>query len=321
MKIRWGLIGYGDLAAKRVAAALKEAPHSELAGVWGRSHDKAKAFAATQGVPYAANSIDDLLGHDIDAVYVCTPPDTHREFAAHALGAKKHVLVEKPMACSTADCADLVDRAKTTGKKLGVAYYRRAYPKMQRVSELIREGILGDLTWVNIVSHSWFSPGPKDANYWRVESDRSGGAGPLSDIGVHRLDLLEHWLGPSRVAYASRQNLAHQWSVEDSCSAVLSLANGAPVHVLFSWNSKTWMDRFEIVGTEAKILLEPLDGPDLVVTRGREATRYQIEPPKNAHLPLIADFVEACLNDRPSLCSGVDGARPTQLVEEILAKS
>lgn len=315
--LRWGLIGYGDLADKRVAAALRDAAGGTLAAVWGRQPDRTRAFAAKHGIPDACASLDELFEH-VDAVYVCTPPDSHAEYALAALGRGRHVLVEKPMASSVKDCERMISAAEVAGRMLGVAYYRRAYPKMRRIRDLVAGGVLGRTTWVNIAAHSWFDPAPGDPKHWRVEKARSGGAGALADIGVHRLDLLDFWLGPSRVVAGRLHRLVHGYEVEDGSSILLELGGGAPVHAYFSWNSKTWMDRFEIVGSEGKIIADPLDGPGLTVIRGREREEIAIEPPVNAHGPCVEDFIRAIAERRAPLCDGAAGLRTNRLLEEIL---
>lgn len=316
--LKWGLIGYGDLAGKRVAAALQGVDGSTLSGVWGRDFSKTKEFAARHKISAACNSLDELLKSDVDAIYVCTPPDSHAEYSLASLEADKHVLVEKPMASSTEECKAMIAKASEYGKTLGVAYYRRAFPKMQKIKELIDDGVLGTPTWANIAAHSWFSPTPDDPKHWRVEKNKSGGAGALADIGVHRLDLLDYWLGESRVLFSDLQNIVQKYEVEDGASAVLQLENGAPVHVYFSWNSKTWIDRFEIVGSEGKIIAEPLDGDSLVIIRGREKEELQIAPPDNAHLPCVEDFVRSVQAGSAPLCDGVAGLRTNILLDEIL---
>ena len=316
--IRWGLVGYGDLADKRVAAALQEAPGSSLSSVWGRDPAKAAAFARNHGIPKVHGDLDSLCGSDIEAVYVCTPPDSHADYALAAIAAGKHVLVEKPMAASTADCRRMIDAARRKGVVLGVAYYRRAHPKMLKIRELVRQGILGSPTWVNIACHAWFDPAPDDPKHWRVEKARSGGAGALADVGVHRLDLLEYWLGPAKVVFRDLHRLVHAHDVEDGASIVLRLAGGAPVHAYFSWNSRTWMDRFEITGSEAKLIADPLDSASLAVVRGRSREELSIEPPANAHLPCVGDFVAAVREGRAPLCDGAGGLRVNQLLDDIL---
>ena len=320
--LKWGLVGYGDLAEKRVASALQSASGSELSGVWGRSPQRTQDFAARHGIASAFDSLEDLVRSDVDAVYVCTPPESHLEYSLAALNAGKHLLVEKPMASSVEDCSLIIEAAQANQVTLGVAYYRRGYPKMQKIKELIDGGVLGIPTWVNIAAHSWFAPNADDPKHWRVEKAQSAGGGAVADIGVHRFDLLDYWLGPSKVLFSDAQRLVHKdahYEVEDGLSAVLQLKNGAPVHIYFSWNSKTWLDRFEIVGSEGKIITDPLDGPSLVVVRGREREELQIEPPANAHVPCVENFVKAVENNTKPLCDGEAGMRANQLLQSVLS--
>ncbi|MEO6053958.1 MAG: Gfo/Idh/MocA family oxidoreductase [Chthoniobacterales bacterium] len=310
---RWGLIGYGDLAEKRVAAALQQS--GELPGVWGRSATKTADFAARHHIPKACSTLEELLALDIDGIYICTPPVTHAEYTKKAALAGHHVMVEKPMATSVRECEEMISITAQQGVTLGVAYYRRTYPKMIRIRELIEQGILGKPVWVNIALHSWFDPSTDNPQHWRVEKQLSGKAGALADIGVHRFDLLDFWLGESKVVHAAFTNLVHDYDVEDGASVILQLANGAPVHAFFSWNAKTWMDRFEIVGTEGKIIAEPLDSPSLVIIRGDEREELSIPAPDNPHLVCVQDFVAACREGRRPLCDGETGLRTNALLE------
>ena len=319
-KLKWGLIGYGDLANRRSAAALQAAAGSELIGVWGRQAERTRQFAAKHRIPRAHDSLASLLASGIDAAYICTPADSHAEYALAAIAAGKHVLVEKPMAAALPDCEAMVKAARAMGVTLGVAYYRRAYPKMRKIKELIAGGVLGTPTWVNIANHSWYNPEPGDPKHWRVEKARSGGAGALADIGVHRLDLLDYWLGPSETVFSDLHRLLHGYEVEDGASIVLKLAGGAPVHAYFSWNSKTFGDRFELTGSEGKLIAEPLDGPSLVVMRGRDREELLIEAPANAHLPCVEDFVQAIREGREPLCGGEAGLRTSRLLAQILGR-
>ncbi|HRJ73224.1 MAG TPA: Gfo/Idh/MocA family oxidoreductase, partial [Terrimicrobiaceae bacterium] len=228
MSFRWGLIGYGDIAEKRVADALQLT--GELHAVWGRDPGRTAGFAARHGIPVASGSLEALLQEKLDGIYVCTPTASHAGYAIAAAERGRHVLVEKPMASTVEDCERMIRAAAASGVQLGVAYFRRAFPKMIRIRELIQDGVLGTPVWVNIASHSWYAPAADDPKHWRVEKEPSGGAGALSDIGVHRLDLLDYWLPGSTLEYAAFSHLVHSYEVEDGSSLVLKLPNGAPVH-------------------------------------------------------------------------------------------
>ena len=133
----WGLIGYGDLADKRVAAALQQS--GELRAVWGRQPERTADFAHRHGIPQICASLEEMLSLDLDAIYVCTPPASHANYAVAAAEHGKHVLIEKPMATSQADCQRIQRAATAHQVTAGVAYYRRAFPKMQRVRELLAD--------------------------------------------------------------------------------------------------------------------------------------------------------------------------------------
>ncbi len=318
---RWGLIGYGDLAEKRGAAALKEANRSCLNAVWGRDLKKTELFASRHAIPNACPSFDALLDEEIDGVYICTPPDTHTEFTLKALVRGKHVLVEKPMATSVSEAKAMVAASKAADRLLGVAYYRRAFPKMLYIKELIQGGTLGEPVWINIAAHSWFAPDENDPKRWRIDPLRGGGAGALADIGVHRLDLLDDWFGDLTIEHAAFTHLVHSYPVEDSSTLLLRLSNQAPVHAFFSWNTHVWMDRFELLGSEGKIIAEPLDGPDLTIIRGRDREILKIEPPVNAHLPCVENFVDAAFNKSRLFCDADAGLRGARLLSKTIQAS
>jgi 1,5-anhydro-D-fructose reductase (1,5-anhydro-D-mannitol-forming) len=315
---QWGLVGYGDLARKRLAGALQQAEGSTLTGIWGRDKAQAQTLADKNDVPVVYDDYDQMIGSDIDAVYVATPADTHFEYAARAIEKGKHVVIEKPMASNTQECLDLVELAKKHNVKLGVAYYLRFYPKMQRVKQLIDEGVLGKITWVNITCHGWYNPSPDDPKYWRVQKARSAGGGAVADIGVHRFDLLDYWLGESSVIWSGEQRLAHDYEVEDGSSAVLALPGGAYVHTYFAWNTKSSSDRFEITGTEGKILIDSLLSPHFSLIRNGEREEFEVPPVDNAYINLAEDFIESVRSDRQPLSSGESGMRSNRLLERVL---
>ena len=224
--IRWLLLGYGDLAEKRVASALQEAKDSELIAVWGRNAQRASAFAGRHQIPQSFGGDEQLhealARKDIDAVYVCTPVYSHSEYSILALEQGKHVLCEKPLGMNWGQCKDLIELAESKGKKLGVAYYRRCYPKHQYIREMIRSGELGKGVLVSMEHYCWYCPVLDDAKYWRVQPEKSGG-GVSFDVGSHRLDLLSYWFDNVKVIYAEAENKAHDYPAEDTATFLLRL--------------------------------------------------------------------------------------------------
>src|SRR5689334_10820130 len=124
-KLRWGLIGCGDIARKRVAPALRDHSSSELVAVSRARTDQAESFAREFGArrwhPHWQELIDDK---EIDAVYIATPVHLHAEQTIAAAQAGKHVLCEKPMSLNVQDCDEMIAAATQGNVRLGVAYYR-----------------------------------------------------------------------------------------------------------------------------------------------------------------------------------------------------
>ncbi len=176
--MNWLLLGYGDLAEKRVAEALRFAHDSHLSGVWGRDANKAHAFSRRHEIPAwfaGEEGLKKALDENaIDAVYICTPVCSHYSYAKLALESGKHVLCEKPMALSVGECDDMIALASHKKLMLGVAYYRRCFPKMIRIKELLESGEPGQILRVSMNYQGWFKPELNDTKYWRVIPEQSG---------------------------------------------------------------------------------------------------------------------------------------------------
>jgi predicted dehydrogenase len=128
----------------------------------------------------------------VDAVYIATPPDSHREYAIRVAQASKPVYVEKPMARTALECEDMISACEQAGVGLFVAYYRRAMPRFVTVRELLDSGRIGQLRSVSIRSERPAQVGSEaDDEGWRVDPEISGG-GHFVDLGAHILDC---WTG------------------------------------------------------------------------------------------------------------------------------
>lgn len=201
--MRFGLFGTGPWAHLAHAPALAAHRDVEFVGVWGRNPDKAAALAAEHGaVPYA--EVDALLA-DVDAVAVALPPDVQSGIALRAARAGKHLLLDKPVAFTTAATDEIVTEAARTGVASVVFFTRRFMPAIQEF--LDATAAAGG--WLEArVDHlgSIYQPGnPFGESAWRRES------GGLWDVGPHAVALVLPVLGPvSRVtALAGDRDMTH----------------------------------------------------------------------------------------------------------------
>jgi predicted dehydrogenase len=201
------------------------------------------------------------------------------------------------MAMNEAEARTMLRAAEESGRTLGVAYYRRCYPKVQRARELIEQGAIGKPVIAELTNHSWFDG--TGSRSWLVDPARAGG-GPLFDIASHRIDVLNFLFGkPLRVA-GQLSNVVHHYAVEDNATVMIEYEGGVRGVVDVRWHSKVGRDECRIRGTEGEIEMSPLNGPDLIYSGGRES----LPAHSNLHYPMIENFVSALAEGKPLLASG-----------------
>lgn len=190
--IRWGVLSTGHIAGV-FAADLKLLPDHQLTAVASRTQAKADEFAAEHGATSAYPSYEALVADpDVDIVYIATPHSEHHANARLALEAGKHVLCEKAMTVNAAECADLMDLAKSKGLFLMEAMWMRTNPLIHKMAELIRDGVIGPVT---ALSAELGFPVPKDQNHRLRDINLAGGA--LLDMGVYPLTFAWEVFGPA----------------------------------------------------------------------------------------------------------------------------
>jgi 1,5-anhydro-D-fructose reductase (1,5-anhydro-D-mannitol-forming) len=293
--LKWLLVGAGDIAGKRVAAAL--AGSGQLVAVCDVVRERAEQAASLFGAREVYQDLDTALARtSAEAVYLATPVYLHARQARQVLLSGRHVLVEKPLGVSAADALQAVEAAPSRALTAGCAYFRRCSARYAHAREMIERGEFGRIVLVRMTYFSWFNPAPGDPKYWRVVPSKSGG-GVLSDMGSHMFDVLIGLLGMPAKVYARTNTLIQPYEAEDSAAILMELPHGAQVVAGFGWNSRTWVHEFEIVGTEAKLKWFPYDSGKVVRTIGREVQELELPEPDNVHRPLVEDFARAARGD------------------------
>jgi predicted dehydrogenase len=313
--VRWGLIGCGDIARKRVAPALRDAPHSEIAVISRKQAHLAADFAREFSVPKHYEDWRELLQDPhVDAVYIATPADLHAEQTIAAARAGKHVLCEKPMALTVADCGRMIEACAETKVTLGVAYYRRFYAVVRRVKELLESGEIGRPVIAQINAFENFNPAPGQPRHWLLEKEHSGG-GPMMDFGCHRVEVLQYLLGPIGVTRPVLANVLFEREVEDTAAAFFEFESGPRGTLTVTHAAFEPRDTLDIFGSDGSIHVPVLNGDTLTV-KTRKGERTESHPPhSNVHQPLVEDFVEAVLHKREPEVGGETGRQ----VQEVLA--
>ena len=314
-KVRWGLIGCGDISRKRVAPALRDSPLGELVAVSRARAELAQSFADEFGARrWCAEWQDLLTDYEVDAIYVATPVHLHAEQTIAAAERGKHVLCEKPMALSVADCDRMIAACRGNDVKLGVAYYRHFYPAVRRVKDLLDSGELGIPVVVQVNAFEWFDPSPSNARAWLINKNLSGG-GPMFDFGCHRIEVLLDIFGDVRDVKATLANAFFNREVEDTATAVFQFERGTCGTLTVSHAAREPQDTFDLFCSQGSIHIPVLnEGTMRVVTPDGERTENHSNA-GNIHQPLIDDFCAAVLQNRDPVVTGEIG-RAVALVEE-----
>lgn len=188
-KVRWGVLGVARIAWEKVIPAMQQGQRTRVVAIASRDANKARAAAQVLGLPKAYGSYAELLGDaEIEAVYIPLPNHLHVPWSLAALEAGKHVLCEKPIACSAADAYQLVTAARRYPRlKLMEAFMYRFHPQWQAVRQLIQQGAIGPLRTIDV----FFSYFNRDPDNIRNRTDVGGGA--LMDVGCYPV-CLARWL-------------------------------------------------------------------------------------------------------------------------------
>src|SRR3990172_1782450 len=205
-KLGWAIVGLGSLAINQILPAFARAEKSRVVALVSGHPDKAKKLAARYGV--AEKSVYDYQSYDalrqnpeVDVVYVVLPNSMHAEYTIRAHQAGKHVLCEKPMATTPADCQAMIDAARKAERKLMVAYRCRYEPFNQEMIRMAREQELGPVRVV--VADHGFNIG--DPTQWRLKQAFAGG-GSLMDIGIYNLQAPRYVTGEETAEIAANNH-------------------------------------------------------------------------------------------------------------------
>ncbi len=319
--IRWGIIGCGAVTEIKSGPAFQKADGSQLVAVMRRNGDLARDYAQRHNVPRWYDNADLLINDpEVDAIYVATPPSTHKEYTLKAAQVGKPVYVEKPMALNYADCLEMIAACEKAQVQLFVAYYRRALPRFAEIKRLLAKQAIGDIRAVNISLFQKPSPADLGGEYnWRVDP-ATAGAGYFFDLASHTLDLLQHFLGPITEANGIAVNQAGYYAAEDTVGASFAFGNGVLGTGLWCFCAADNVDRTEIVGSHGKIVFPTFMELPVVIERGGQVEELVIPHPEHVQQPLIQMITNQLLGLGKCPSTGRSGAMTSLVMDTILGK-
>ena len=323
--IRWGFIGCGSVTEKKSGPAFNKVKGSEIVAVMRRDKEKARDYAARHDIKKWYDNVNDLINDsEVNAVYIATPPGSHYKYAIAAIKAGKPVYIEKPMAASYEECVEINRVSEETGAPCFVAYYRRTLPYFLKVKQLIDDGMLGEISTVQIS----FAIPPYASDYnrdnlpWRVKKEIAG-AGYFYDLASHQLDLLDYIFGEFEEVHGFSHNAAGLYDVEDTVSATFRFKNG--VIGSGSWSfvapKDRRLDRITIIGTKGNLVFSSFDFSPIELETSNDKQEFFIENPENIQFYLIQSIVNY-LSDRGDkpVSTGTSAIRTNYIMDKILGK-
>ncbi len=324
--MRVGIIGTGAMSHKH-AQALRNIGY-ELTVCTNTSAEKGRAFAEATGAEFVSN-YDKLIRHPrVDVVDICTLPGFRLPAVELSAKAKKHVLVEKPIATNLETARKMMEAASGAGIQLGVVSQHRFDDSTKFLKQAIADGRLGKIIQADAYV-KWY----RSAEYYSrpIKGSWAGeGGGALINQAIHQLDVLLYLMGPiDRVSAAWQLGAAHQIESEDVVNALIGYASGATG--VLQASTALWPgypERIEIHGTKGS-----------AIVTGDKLTRWDVQDDSGEPAPIdhalasgasdpmaistltlerqFLDFGEACATGRAPLVSAVEGYRALQAVVSI----
>ncbi|HEX6970734.1 MAG TPA: Gfo/Idh/MocA family oxidoreductase [Limnochordia bacterium] len=325
-----GIIGAGGIAGAHASGYQQFPDECRIVATADIYVEKAQALAARIGPEVAAYAdYHELLARDdVSLVSVCTPPFVHAEVAVAALATGKHVLVEKPLAASLAECDAIIEAAARSGTVLSGVFQNRYRPDYTRARALIEGGALGRVVFAKMDCLWWRGRNYYDL-WWRGTWEKECGGATINHA-VHAIDAFLWLVGDApRWVFAEMGTFTHDIEVEDLSVAIVGFASGALGQLTSTVSAHHNRDRIEICGEEAGLSLpwelfarraQPNgfgvpDEPRLKALQQR-ADAVAVSQ-RQGHAAQIEDVLRAIRTGKPPLVTGREARKAIELITAI----
>jgi predicted dehydrogenase len=330
-RLRWGILGTGNIARQFADGVARTARRSHLVAVGSRTVESARKFAQPREITSVHESYESLLSDPtVDAIYNSLPNSLHHEWTLKALRAGKHVLCEKPFAMNRAQADEMFDVARKTGRVLVEAFMYRSHPLTHAAIDSVRGGEIGD---VRLIRTSFCYRTTKFQENVRFKPDLGGGG--LMDVGCYCINFSRLFAGEEPDEVHASAHFHPETGVDDVVVATLRFPSG--VVASFTCGMSVQADNTAyICGTEGYIEIPvpwkpPPQQAAYTVARSTPpkmdlAAGIPQRPPRetrlvDANMELYAleadDFAAAVLDGKPPAVSAVDTLGNMAVLDEI----
>ena len=320
--VGFAIVGLGGYALNQMMPRFKDAKRAHIAAIVSGSPEKLQRVGDAYGIPANARySYEDYakLASDkrVDAVYIVLPTGLHADWAIRAFAAGKHVLCEKPMALSSADCERMIAAGKRANRKLMIAYRSHFEPYNLEAMRLMKEKAAGDIRLLR--TEQSYRMGPTSpAENWRTSRALAGG-GPLEDYGIYGLQSALYLTGemPESISATTFRPTGDPRFAEifAHVSSQWRFPSGAVAQLVSSYDS-AGINFAEVRGTTGVLSMNPATSyaGQKMQLNGRELTPGD---PGVQFVGQIDHFANAVRDGTPILTPGEMGLRDLRLIEAI----
>ncbi len=317
--IRWGIIGCGKVSEIKSGPAYQKTEGFDLKAVMRRDKAKLEDYASRHSIEkYDTNADAIIQDPEIDAIYIATPPDSHKYYALKVAEAGKICCIEKPMAPNAQDCLAICEAFEQKHLPLFVAYYRRSLPRFKQVKDWLEEGIIGEPRHIR-----WHLSKPaneidlsKKYN-WRTDPKIAVG-GYFDDLASHGLDLFSFLLGDIKTATGLSLNQQNLYASQDAVTACWIHENGVTGSGSWNFGCNGREDQVGIYGSKGKIEFSVFDEIPLQISTSKGKSEFFIENPENIQLYHVKNMRDHLLGNCKHPSTGQSAAHTAWVMDQIL---
>lgn len=317
--LKIALMGLGEYS-KIVADAMLDCKKAKICGLISGTPSKIESWSKKLNIRkencYNYQNYHKIIdNNEIDAVYIITPNSLHKEMAINIAKAKKHVIVEKPMATNSIDCVEMINVCKTMGVKLLVGYRMHFEPNTLEISRLIKKNFFGKILFFDGITG--FKIG--DPNQWRLDRRLSGG-GSLVDVGIYCINGARYMIGEEPIWVSAQEikndKLKFKDGIDETILFQLGFPSGAIASCMSSYSQNN-INRFFINGTEGFTDLNPANnyGPIRAKVNNTELT-FPVVKQQTLQMDAFSEYI---FNDIiPEIpVDGEEGLKDVKIIEAI----
>jgi len=321
-KLGWAIVALGSLSINQILPAFAKCEKSRVVALVSGHPDKANKLALRYGVNpkniYNYQNYDSIKDNpEVDVIYVVLPNSMHAEYTIRGLQAGKHVLCEKPMAVTSAECRQMIDVAKKAGRKLMIAYRCHYEPLNQEAIRIARSQELEPTQM--ILADAGFAMG--DPNVWRLKKSLAGG-GSMFDIGIYALNASRYLTGEEPVEVNaltySAPNDPRFKEVEGNTIFQLRFPSGILANCSSSY-CYFHQSHYRVMGTKGRLEMDPAtwyNGNRMWIER--DGKIEQIEINEVDHFAAEMDHMSDCvMQNKEPLTPGEEGLRDLTIIEAV----